>query len=248
MANTSSALLLFAAVGLMMIAVFRWSLPSTDDGTSTLHISRGTAIIMVLIYASYTYLQLKSHKHLYDVPSGKTAVRGFRTAPQLAVEDIETASGENVGQGSLNSSTSITQLEVDEPELSLWAAIILRLLSTAIIAWSAECVVASLDYFVDKASISRVFVGLIPLPIVGNAAEHATAVSCAWKDKMDIAMGVAAGSSTQVAMFLIPFVVILGWCLGIDEMTLAFDLQQLVAVMSSVLLANIVLVVWPHSC
>ena len=49
---------------------------------------------------------------------------------------------------------------------------------------------------------------------MGNAAEHSTAVTVAWKGKMDLAFGVALGSSTQIALFVVPLMVIIGWLIG----------------------------------
>ena len=63
-------------------------------------------------------------------------------------------------------------------------------------------------------SWSGAFIGVILLPIVGNAAEHATAVTVAAKGKMDLALGVAVGSSTQIALLVVPFSVIVGWVRG----------------------------------
>jgi Ca2+:H+ antiporter len=68
----------------------------------------------------------------------------------------------------------------------------------------------SIDGFVASSGISRTFVGLIILPIVGNAVEHITAVTVAMKDKMDLAMGVAVGSCTQISLFVVPFTVLTG--------------------------------------
>ena len=68
---------------------------------------------------------------------------------------------------------------------------------------------------------------MILLPIVGNAAEHATAVTVAVKDKMDLAIGVAVGSSMQIALLVLPLIVVIGWIIGIDDMvhTLSFSLS-----------------------
>merc|ERR1719440_855627 len=60
-------------------------------------------------------------------------------------------------------------------------------------------------------NLSQAFIGVILLPIVGNAAEHATAVTCAYKGMMDLALGVAVGSSTQIALFVVPCAVMAGW-------------------------------------
>lgn len=237
MANTSSSLILFAVMSQLILVLFDGRLPSKANDSSTTQISRGTAIIMVLIYAASIFFQLGSHKDLYAVPSPKTPTRRDRTESTSLLDD---PSAHVVVEVAADDSPP----ETEEPELSFWAAIILLVLSTAVIGWSAECLVSSLDYLVTSTGISRVFVGLILLPIVGNAAEHATAVMCAMKDKMDITIGVAAGSAAQIAMFLIPCLVLVGWCLGIDEMTLAFDFLQLAFVFCAVILAHILLMVW----
>ena len=90
----------------------------------------------------------------------------------------------------------------------------------------------------ETYNISKVFVGLILLPIVGNAAEHATAVTVACKDKMDLAIGVAVGSSMQIALLVLPFVVVLGWIIDVDTMTLNFDGFQIAVLFVSVLLVT----------
>lgn len=66
-----------------------------------------------------------------------------------------------------------------------------------------------------KSGLNQTFLGLIILPIAGNACEHITAVFVAMKDKMDLAIGVALGSSIQIAIFVIPFMVITAWCMGL---------------------------------
>lgn len=66
-----------------------------------------------------------------------------------------------------------------------------------------------------KSGLNQTFLGLIVLPIAGNACEHITAVFVAMKDKMDLAIGVALGSSIQIAIFVIPFMVIVAWCMGL---------------------------------
>ena len=78
---------------------------------------------------------------------------------------------------------------------------------------------------------------MILLPIIGNAAEHVTAVTVALKDKMDLAIGVAVGSSMQIALLVLPLMVILGWIIHSD-MTLVFDSFQIVLLLVTVFLVN----------
>lgn len=128
--------------------------------------------------------------------------------------------------------------EDDEPEISRTSAILLLLGSTALVALCAEFMVDAIDGIVSGSSgVSEAFVGLILLPIVGNAAEHVTAVTVAMKNKMDLAIGVAIGSSIQIAIFVTPLVVILGWIMNKD-MSLYFTLFETISMFVSAFIVN----------
>ena len=127
----------------------------------------------------------------------------------------------------------------EEPQLYIWVAVLTLAISTAFVGVCAEFMVDSINDLTDEhPALSKTFVGLILLPIVGNAAEHATAVTVAVKDKMDLAIGVAVGSSMQIALLIIPFVVVLGWILGNENMNLDFDGFQIAILFVAVLLVN----------
>ena len=130
--------------------------------------------------------------------------------------------------------------EFEEPRMSPWAAAGVLIVVTIAVAICAEYLVDSIDSLVETAHISKTFVGLILLPIVGNAAEHATAVVVALKDKMDLAMGVAIGSSMQIALLVTPFLVILGWIID-QPMTLHFETFETVVFFLSVLVVTYVI-------
>ncbi|MCJ1393236.1 hypothetical protein MMC18_006108 [Xylographa bjoerkii] len=129
----------------------------------------------------------------------------------------------------------------EEPEeaqiLSPWAAGVALVVVTVLVAVCAEYLVDSIDAIVQTAHISKTFIGLILLPIVGNAAEHVTAVVVSLKNKMDLAIGVAIGSSLQIALGVTPFLVILGWIIG-QPMTLHFETFETVVFFLSVLVVN----------
>ncbi len=130
-----------------------------------------------------------------------------------------------------------------EPEiLSPWAAAVALVLVTVVVAVCAEFLVDSIDSIVETAHISKTFIGLILLPIVGNAAEHVTACVVAYKDKMDLAIGVAIGSSMQIALLVTPSLVILGWIIG-QNMTLHFETFETVVFFLSVLITNYLIAV-----
>lgn len=128
--------------------------------------------------------------------------------------------------------------EDEEPQIHVGVAWATLAISTAIIGLCAEFMVDSIDAITAGGTVSEEFVGLILLPIVGNAAEHATAVTVAIKDKMDLAIGVAVGSSMQVSLLLIPLMVMIGWIMGKEDMTLSFDGFQIAVIFVSVLLVN----------
>ncbi|KAK4156652.1 Sodium/calcium exchanger protein-domain-containing protein [Chaetomidium leptoderma] len=124
------------------------------------------------------------------------------------------------------------------PPTSRTTAVLLLLLSTALVAVCAEFMISAIDQLVaTDPGLSEAFIGLILLPLVGNAAEHVTAVSVALQNKMDLAIGVAVGSSIQIALFVTPLVVILGWVLGKD-MSLFFTLFETVCVFVSAFIVN----------
>ena len=128
--------------------------------------------------------------------------------------------------------------EEEEPEISRTTAILILLCSTGLVALCAEFMVNSIEGVVASGSgVSETFIGLILLPIVGNAAEHVTSVTVAIKNKMDLAIGVALGSSIQIAIFVTPLVVILGWIMNKD-MSLFFTLFETVSLFVSAFIVN----------
>ena len=125
----------------------------------------------------------------------------------------------------------------DGQTLSPVAAGIALVVVTVLVAVCAEYLVDSIDSIVESAHISKTFVGLVLIPIVGNAAEHVTAVIVAYKGKMDLAINVAIGSSLQIALFVTPFLVLLGWAMG-QPMTLHFQGFETMVFFISVLIVN----------
>ncbi|KAL8129406.1 hypothetical protein V2J09_018561 [Rumex salicifolius] len=114
----------------------------------------------------------------------------------------------------------------DGPEevavISFWSGFAWLVGMTGIIALLSEYVVATIEDASDSWGLSVGFISIILLPIVGNAAEHAGAVIFAFKNKLDISLGVALGSATQISMFVVPSCVIVAWILG-TNMDLVFS-------------------------
>ncbi|CAI0540859.1 unnamed protein product [Linum tenue] len=111
------------------------------------------------------------------------------------------------------------------PEITKFETIVWLSIMTAWISILSEYLVDAIEGASLAWNIPIAFIGVILLPIVGNAAEHASAIMFAMKDKLDISLGVAIGSSTQISMFGIPFCVVVGWIMG-EPMDLNFQLFE----------------------
>ncbi|KAJ5170267.1 uncharacterized protein N7500_003050 [Penicillium coprophilum] len=191
-------------------------LPDPDQTAqdNILILSHGTAIILLLIYVMYLYFQLASHSDLFEESN--------------ASDTENTAGAEEEEQ------------EEEERILSPWAAAVVLVVVTVLVSICADYLVDAIDPLVKTTGMSKTFIGLVLIPIVGNAAEHVTAVVVAYKDKMDLAIGVAIGSSLQIALFVTPFLVILGWIMGV-EMTLHFQTFETVAFFISGLVVTLLI-------
>lgn len=198
-------------------------------------ISRATALILLLVYACYLLFQLKTHITMYNEPSKKVEKRSAggpeKGDVQLGVARVGAGTAASAG-GQVMQSNLVTRPEksdgdddddAEEPSLSMIGALVTLTISTVLIAFTSDFMVDGIDSISD--AVPQEFIGLILIPIVGNAAEHATAVTVAIKDKMDLAIGVAVGSSIQIALLILPLMVVISWCgLGSPEvLTLGFD-------------------------
>lgn len=128
----------------------------------------------------------------------------------------------------------------EEPALSVKASLAVMCGITVLVAYSSELLVESLDEVVEQMGIGSHFIGIILLPIVGNACEHASAIRFAIQDKPGLSIGIAVGSSTQISLFVVPFSVIMGWIID-EPMDLNFgSLNTTVMSISVVVVLSIV--------
>lgn len=113
---------------------------------------------------------------------------------------------------------------------SIRSAIVLLVASTAGVAVMSETLVGSIELAAEAFHMNEVFVGVILVAVVGNAAEHSSAVLMAGKDKMDTAINIAVGSSIQIALFVAPLLLFLSYFVGPRPMDLVFTTFEVVAV------------------
>ncbi len=109
---------------------------------------------------------------------------------------------------------------------------------TATIAWLSEILVGAIEPTAEEFGLSNVFIGVFVVAILGNAAEHATAITAAMKDRMDLALSIAIGSSVQVALFVAPVLVLASLFVGPAPMDLAFPTGLVVVILLSVLITG----------
>ena len=112
-------------------------------------------------------------------------------------------------------------------------ALIVLAVATTLVAVISELLVGSVEAAREQLGLTEVFVGVIVVAIVGNAAEHSTAITVAFKNKMDLSLGIAIGSSVQVALFVTPVLVFASYFLG-QPMNLEFTRPEIAAVLLSV--------------
>ncbi|XP_048233344.1 vacuolar cation/proton exchanger 5 isoform X2 [Ricinus communis] len=196
-AVVNSGLLLMAVMGLLFPAVLHYTHTEVHYGKSELALSRFSSCVMLVVYAAYLFFQLRGQTDLY-----------------VPLSEEVSQNGEGADDG-----------DEETPEISKWESLIWLGIMTAWISILSEYLVDAIEGTSQAWNIPISFIGVILLPIVGNAAEHASAIMFAMKDKLDISLGVAIGSSTQISMFAIPFCVVVGWIMG-QPMDLNFQLFE----------------------
>ncbi|ORX54456.1 calcium/proton exchanger [Hesseltinella vesiculosa] len=222
-AQTSAGLLFIATASLLMPAAFYGSTLQAVSSAAEVHdilaISRATSVLLLIIYASYLFFQ-------------------FLAPPPEAFHFSRRNSRNRVNDTEQNSTITSDEEEEELPILPGWVAGVMLLLITVFVAICAEFLVSAIEAVVQQWNISETFVGLILLPIIGSiAAEHVTAVTVAYKNKMDLALGVAVGSSMQIALLVTPLMVIIGWGVNVN-MSLYFNMYETAVMFIAVVMVN----------
>lgn len=115
----------------------------------------------------------------------------------------------------------------------LWQSIVALAIATIFTAWLSEFLVGSIESARHALGLTETFVGVVVVALVGNAAEHSTAVWAAWKNKMDLSIGIATGSSLQMTLFVTPVLVLASYALD-EPMTLEFSLPEIASIVFSI--------------
>jgi Ca2+:H+ antiporter len=130
-----------------------------------------------------------------------------------------------------------------EPHGPVWSrrkSFTMLVVATAFVALVAELLVGAVEHTAEAWGMSHVFVGVIVVAVIGNAAEHSTAILMAMKNQMDLAINIAVGSSIQVALFIAPLLVFLSYAVGPGPMGLDFTTMEVFGVVGSVIVVALV--------
>lgn len=129
--------------------------------------------------------------------------------------------------------------EPEEPEWSMMTAVSVLLGTTLLVVLESEILVDAVHELIESMHLSPIFLGAVVIAIVGNAAEHAVAIMVARRGRMELAFQIACGSSTQVALFVAPFLVFASVLMG-QPMNLLFTLFEVIAILASVVLVSVI--------
>lgn len=217
------------SISMLMVACMSFCLPSIFSSmpgvnpAAVLEMSRIGAVIVGSTYVGLMLFQLVTHT---------------RT---LSKEEDEL--GEEGGHGEGEASEAAGTDEDDEgssASLTVSCAIGLMFVTTLVVAYSSEFLVDSIEHVVKQNGIPQSFIGVILLPLAGNACEHAGAIRFAYQDRPGLAIGIAVGSSTQVALLVVPFSVVVAWYFG-QPLDLNFGALSAAVVTLSVLVLSMLI-------
>ncbi|KAJ1562020.1 hypothetical protein HK405_000716 [Cladochytrium tenue] len=243
-ANLDTGLLAVVSLGFIVPATLS---AVTDNENGVILVSRVAAILLLLTYVTFLIFHLYTNpenlqkKEETDVMSSTSAVTHFRrpgkgTHPsRVGSSAMLSPVGSMLSLPGVGEAVEEEEEEKEQPVTLMWVAAAELLIVTVLIAVSAEFLVDSLDGLSEV--MPETFIGIILLPIAGNAAEHVTAVSSAIRGKMDLAIEVSIGSSMQIALFVTPLLVLVGWIIG-QPLTLNFETFETVVLFATVFVVN----------
>jgi Ca2+:H+ antiporter len=201
-AGQYSTMLILAVAGLLIPTTGSFVIQDLGRIQS---LSNAISVILLLVYVMYLAL------HVFHVRSERRHPKGqVKTTPlPSSAEESEELQEEEL-QKEEGATKKVEMREIEgQPPPKLWLAALLLLAATIGTAWNSELLVSAIKPVTEQIGWSQVFIGLVIIPIVGNAAEHSSALVIALKDHVDLSMSIAAGSSIQVATFVAPVLVLI---------------------------------------
>jgi Ca2+:H+ antiporter len=217
-----SSMLFLAIIGLAVPTILATTVTEVRHQGIIQMISDLLAFVLLGVYIASIIFTFVTHKHLFSISSMEREERN--------------------DDGTRNQGSKISQDLHDRYNDLHWSkkrSIILLGASIIGVVIVSEVLVSSVEVTIKKFGFSEMFVGAIIVGIVGNAAEHSSAIMLARKDKLDLSIGIAAGSGTQVAIFVVPILVISGIVVN-RHFNLVFTIYELAVVFLSAIILNLI--------
>jgi Ca2+:H+ antiporter len=178
--------------------------PSERHGDEVVHLSLEVSLLLLVAYVLSLFFTLHTHKHLYvggDAPE---------EVPSIPARQEEQHEGEH------------------HQPWPVKRAVAVLLAATVCVGVLAELMIGSVEAASEAIGLTKTFVGIIVVAIVGNAAEHSTAILVALRNRMDLSLTIAIGSSIQIALFVAPVLVLISYLAG-QPMDLVFQAPEIIA-------------------
>jgi len=221
-ARAQATMLTLAAIALILPAIFHQPNMSRPDAVRIeSDLSLEISIVLIITYAASLLFSLVTHKDLFK---GGGAHGGGDALDAAEAHAART-------RGAKGDDTSAHAVQ-----WSLARSLSTLAVATVFIAWMSELLVGSVEHAAHAFGMTNVFIGVIVVAVIGNAAEHSTAILMARKNRMDLSFGIAIGSSVQVALFVAPVLVFLSYFVGPRPMDLVFTSVEVIAVGLAVLI------------
>lgn len=229
-AGVAATMLALAATGLVVPAVFHAYLPGQQFIEAEHDLSLEISIVLFAAYLLMLVFSLKTHRHLYDPSLSAEASAAPATVP------IPAPSAEQVS----HATAPAAEAEADEEHWSVRTSLIVLVAATVGVSVMSERLVGAIEAASAVFGWTPVFVGVIVVAIVGNAAEHSTAILVAMKNHMELSVQIAIGSGLQIALFVAPLLVFVSCLPGFTRLNLVFTMLEVAAVVVSVILIALV--------
>ncbi|KAF2022907.1 hypothetical protein EK21DRAFT_15760, partial [Setomelanomma holmii] len=241
-ARTNAQLLVVSLISITLPTAFKtWSeATSAEDHSGPLLISHGSAIVLLLEFASYilffyhTHIQTDHTTPAPSLPEG-LIVAGFVPAllgqsnlppvPFRTLRDLRTAAQDSRSQD-------------DRPQYPIYVAVFVLMSGITAQVFASIFILEAIDSPVRSMRLSKSFVGLVIMPLVISSVEHLTAALRSHKDGIAWVTEVAFGSCIRITLFVFPLAVIVGWIAGVPGMSMIFDGFQVTILALTILLVN----------
>ncbi|KAJ5200423.1 Sodium/calcium exchanger membrane region [Penicillium cf. griseofulvum] len=207
LAKTLSSLMMITAVTMLLPTALYSTFPVSEIDKRVLSFSRGTSLVLLVLYGGYLYFYLGTHKHLFLSNESKTS-------------DDENDSDPS---------------PTNRPSLA--SSIIRLITAVAATVFCTELLLESINDMAKTLGVSEVFIAIVFIPIASNSTEGVTVITASRTGDTDSAIRVIIDSLLQIGLFVIPFLVVIGWCIA-EPMSLFFDSFQTIAMFLAILVVN----------